>query len=105
MSLLVVLKSLCGILSVSMITIILCILFYILGILILYISSVLYFYYVDNPKSFKADKLKFAKQKAVEEFTELGFFLSWIFLISLLIFITFKMSKYVVDKLLEVIIL
>lgn len=99
------LKFLCGILNDNMVIIILWILFYILGVILSYTFTILYAYYIDNPYSNKENKLTYAKRTTLEYFTEVPFFLSWLFFIIFLIYVVIKILKYLVDKLINFILL
>lgn len=99
------LKFLCGILNDNMVITILWILFYILGVILSYIFAVLYAYYIDNPYSNKENKLTYAKRTTLEDFTEVPFFLSWFFFIIFLIYVVIKILKYLVNKLINFILL
>lgn len=79
------------------------ILFYILGAVLAYILTVTYFYYTNKKYSDKKNKLKFAKEKTIEEFSEIAFFLSWLLVITYLIYALIILLKYISDKLLELI--
>lgn len=79
------------------------ILFYILGAVLAYMLTITYFYYTNKKYSDKKNKLKFAKEKTIEEFSEIAFFLSWLLVVIYLIYILIILLKYISDKLLELI--
>lgn len=76
-----------------MITLIVCGLIYVLGVLVSYESTVLYFYYIDNPYTDKETKLEFAVEKTISGFTECLFFFSWVFFIALVVYAVIKIIK------------
>lgn len=76
-----------------MITIIVCGLLYVLGVLASYVSTVLYFYYIDNPYTDKENKLEFAVEKTISGFTECLFLFSWVYFIVLAVYVVIKIIK------------
>ena len=76
-----------------MITIIVYGLLYVLGVLVSYVSTVLYFYYIDNPSTHKENKLEFAVEKTIDGFRECLFFLSWLYFIALTVYVLIKIIK------------
>ena len=76
-----------------MITIIVCGILYVLGVLVSFASTVLYFYYIDNPYTDKENKLDFAIEKTIDGLRECLFFLSWVFFIALTVYVVTKIIK------------
>lgn len=80
--------------------------FYILGICVSYISTIIYEYYLDKSQySYPQVKLKYAKQTFNEGFFAPTIFLSWVYFIILLLIILLKNLKRILDKLIEFIVL
>lgn len=89
-----------------MVIVIFCALFYILGVFVSYISTVLYEYYSDKSQySCPQIKLKHVKQTVNEDFFVPTLLLSWVYLIVLLLIILIKILKRISDKLIEFIVL
>ena len=89
-----------------MVITILYILFYILGICVSYISTIIYEYYLDKFQySYPQVKLKYVKQTFNESFFAPTVLLSWVYLIILLLIILLKNLKRILDKLIEFIVL
>lgn len=66
---------------------------YVLGVLASYVSTVLYFYYIDNPSTHKENKLEFAVEKTITGFRECLFFLSWLYFTVLVVYAVIKIIK------------
>ena len=89
-----------------MITIIVCGLLYVLGVLVSYASTVLYFYYtIDNYHYCKALRIQAAKYDMGSYCMDVFCFASWLYFIVLAVYVISKLLKYVTDKLIDYIIL
>lgn len=81
-------------------------LFYLLGVVVSYMSVVLYEYYSDKTQySCPQVKLNHVKQKFNEDFFAPTIVLSWIFFILFLLIVLIKKLKCILDKLIAFIVL
>lgn len=77
------------------------ILFYVLGVILSYMSTVFY-YYRQVPHTNKSIKLKVAKEKTTDdEFSVVALFLSWVYFIAFMIIVLTQTMKYLIDKILK----
>ena len=89
-----------------MITVIVCCLLYVLGVLVSYVSTVLYFYYTSDDYHHYCRPLRIeaAKYDMGSYCMDVFCFTSWLYFIVLTVYVLSKTLKYVADKLIDYII-